>query len=111
MIWRKDKLITPSTFASAAFPFSIRATSDRLGDAVAVATSVPLHILLEVHIKLPVGVCGAGNARESIFSTAWAELLGHVFRGEEASMAPFDKGLEMADPLEGCGRKQVQVHL
>lgn len=64
-----------------------------------------------MHSKLTVCVCCAGNTGESILSAAWTELLGHIFRGEEASMATFDKGLEMADPLEGRGRKQVQVHL
>lgn len=64
-----------------------------------------------MHGELPVCIRGAGNTGECVLSAAWAELLGHVFRGKEASMATLDKGLEMADPLKGCCRKQVQVHL
>ena len=107
----KDKLATPSTFASAAFPFPIRATGDGLGDTVAVSAGVPLHILLEMHRELPIGVSSAGHTRKGIFSTARTELLGHVLGGEEASVATFDERLEMADSLECCGRKQIQVHL
>lgn len=105
LIWRKDKLISPSTFASAAFPFPAGAARRGLRDAEAVAAVVPLHVLFEVHGELAVSVCGAGDARESIFSTAGAELLAHVFGAEEAGVAAFDEGFEVADSLQGTGGK------
>lgn len=110
LVFSENKLGSPSTFTSATFPFPAGATSDGLGDTVAVATSVPCHVLLKVHCKLAVGVCGTGDARKGVFSAARAELLVHVFGGEEAGVAALDEGLEVTDSLQGCGRKQVQVH-
>lgn len=111
MVRREDKFAAPSTFASAAFPFPVGATGGGLGDAVAVAAGVPLHILLKMHCELPIGVSCARYTRESVFSTAWTKLLGHVLGGEETSVTTLDERLEMADSLKCCGRKQIQVHL
>lgn len=105
LIRRKDEVISPSTFASAAFPFPAGTARRRLRDTEAVAAVVPLHVLFEVHGELAVGVGGAGDARESIFSTARAELLAHVFGDKEAGVAAFDEGFEVADSLKGTSGK------
>lgn len=101
LVFSENKLGSPSAFATAAFPFPVGATGDRLGNTVAVAAGVPCHVLLEVHCELAVGVCGAGDTRECVLSAARTELLVHVFGGEEAAVAALDEGLEVADPLQG----------
>lgn len=82
-----------------------------LGNAVSVASIVPLHILLQMHLELSVCICGARYTSEGIFTAAWAKLLGHVFCGEKTTVTAFDEGLEMADSLKGSCREQVEVHL
>lgn len=111
LVFGENELGSPSAFASAAFPFPAGTAGNGLGDTVTVAAGVPLHVLLEVHCELSVGICGAGDTGEGIFSTARTELLVHVFGGEEAGVAALDEGLEVADFLQRGGREQVQVHL
>lgn len=111
LILGEDELCSPSTLASTTFPFSVGAAGDRFRDTEPVATVIPLHVFLEMHCELSVGVCGAGNAREGIFPAARTELLVHVFGSEETGMAAHDEGLEVADSLQRSGRKQIQVHL
>lgn len=111
LILGEDELCSPSTLASTTFPFSAGAAGNRFRDAKPVATVIPLHVFLEVHCELSVGVCGAGNAREGIFPAARTELLVHVFGGEETGMAAHNEGLEVTDSLQRSSRKQIQVHL
>jgi len=58
-------------------------------------------------------ICGgcAGDASQGIFTTARAELLVHVFGGEEAAMATLNKGSQMLDSLKSGSRQKVKIHL
>lgn len=111
LVFSKNQLRSPTTLASAAFPLPTRTTGDRLGNAESVAPVVPLHVLLQVHGELAVGMRGAGDTGEGVLATPRTKLLVHVFGGQETGVAAFDEGLEMLDSLQGRRRKQVQIHL
>lgn len=59
LVFGKDQFCTPAAFAAATFPFSVGAAMDRLRNAKNVSSIIPLHILLQVHLELSVGVGGA----------------------------------------------------
>lgn len=99
LVLGQDELCTPATFSTASFPLAIGTTSDGLGDAVAIAPVVPLHILLQVHGELAVGGGSTRDTSQRILTTARTELLVHLLGGQEAGMAPLDEGLEVLDPL------------
>lgn len=87
MVLSKDKAGSPSSLAATSCPFAARATLGGLRNAEPVASVVPLHIFLEMHLELAICISGAGNAGEGIFSAARAELLGHLLGCEETGMA------------------------
>ena len=111
LVFGEDKIIAPTSLASATFPFP--ACTARLGfrDAIAIPSVVPLHVFLKVHLELSVGFRGAGDACEGIISAAWAELFVHIFHGKEAGVAALDEGFKVSDTLQGSRGQKVQVHL
>lgn len=107
----QDELCAPTLFSTASFPLAICTASHRLGDAKAVTPVVPLHVLLQVHGKLPVGSRSARDSGQCVLATTRAELLVHVLGGQEAGMAPLDERLQVLDSLQGGRRQEIQIHL
>lgn len=103
LILGEDKLRAPAALPAAAFPFAACVACNGLGDAVAVAAVVPLHVLLQVHCELAVGGRSARDTGERVFAASGAELLVHVLGGEETGVATLDEGFEVLDSLKGGG--------
>ena len=70
-----------------------------LGNAENVSSVVPLHVFLQVHLELPIGIGSARDTSEGVFSAPWAKLLVHVLGREETSVTAFNEGLKMANSL------------
>ena len=111
LVLRKDQFRSPATLTATSLPLAIGTAVDWLRDTENVAAVVPLHVLLQMHRELPVGVRRAGDTGERVLAAAGTELLVHILGGEETGMATLDERLQMTDSLQSGGRKQVQVHL
>lgn len=111
LVFGEDELGSPSSLTSASFPLAARIPSHGLGDAVAVPSVVPLHVLLQVHSELSIGFRGARHASQCIIAAARTEFFGHVFRDEETGVAALNERLEVSNPLQGGSGQEVQVHL
>lgn len=63
LIFCKDQLFAPSTFAtsSALTSLAISCSRNRFGDAEPVTAMVPLHLLFEMDLEFAFLICGAGN--------------------------------------------------
>lgn len=100
LILGEDEVFAPSTLSSTlANPFPAGRPMDRLRDAVSVSSVVPLHVLLKVQLELTVGIRGARDPGQRIFSALRTELSIEVFGRGKASVASLDESLQMADPL------------
>lgn len=99
LIFRENKAGSPSSLATTALPFAAGAAMHRFRDTVFVSSSVPLHVLLQMHLELSTRIRRARDSGESVLSTSGTELLAHVLRGSKACMAAFDVCLEVLNPL------------
>lgn len=97
LILGEDKLRAPTALPAAAFPFAARVACNGLGDAVAVAAVVPLHVLLQMHCELAVGGRGARDTGERVFTASGAELLIHILGGEETGVTALDERFKVLD--------------
>lgn len=99
LVFGENEFGSPATFTSASFPLSTRVSVGGLGNTEYISSVVPLHVFLQMHLELPIGIGGARDTSKGVFSAPWAELLVHVLSREETSVTAFNEGLKMANSL------------
>jgi hypothetical protein len=95
LIFGENQLCAPASFTTTPLPLPAGAAMDRLRNAKHISSVVPLHVLLQMHLKLPVRIGCARYTGESISATARAELFVHILGRRKAGMAAFDERLQV----------------